>query len=344
MPTSATSTQPMPAAAQLMQMTMGKWVATAISAAAEFGIADLLAKGDKTAEELASATSTHAPSLYRLLRTLASVGVFAETQPRTFTLTPLAQCLRSDSPDSLHAWARFMTMPLSWNAWGQLGHSVKTGQTYPQSAFGVPNPFEYFKTRPEEAAIFDAAMTDLSRLNAPGVAQAYDFGRFRQLVDVAGGQGFLLATILKKFPKLQGVLFDLEAVVNRAGPLLVEHGVSGRCEVVAGNFFHTVPAGADGYLMQHIIHDWDDERAVAILRNIRKSIEPLGRLVLVEAVISPGNSPSPGKFLDLEMLLLPGGLERTEAEYRDLFAAADFRLLQVHATGGAEQVIEAAPY
>jgi hypothetical protein len=251
--------------------------------------------------------------------------------------------LRSDSPDSLRAFARFMSIPLSWNAWGQLVDSVKTGQTYPQAAFGVPNPFEYFKTRPEEAAIFDAAMTDLSRLNAPGVTQAYDFGRFRKLVDVAGGQGLLLASILKKFPKLQGVLFDLPAVVDRAAPVLVAHGLNRRCEVLAGDFFKGVPAGADGYLMQHIIHDWDDERAVAILRNIRQAIEPLGRLLLVEAVISPGNSPSPGKFLDLEMLLLPGGRERTEAEYRDLLTAAGFRLLQVHATGGSEQVVEAMP-
>jgi len=316
----------------------------AIAAAAELGVADLLATGDKTTEELAAATNSHALSLYRLLRTLASVGIFAETSPRVFTLTPIAQCLRSDSPDSLRAFAQFMTMPLSWNGWAQLTHSVRTGKTYSQTAFGLPNLFEYLKTRPEEAALFDRAMTDLSRMNAPRVAEAYDFGRFRQLVDIAGGQGLLLATILKKHPKLQGVLFDLPAVVERARPLLAQHGLDGRCEAQGGDFFQAIPTGADAYLMQHIIHDWDDERAVVILRSIRNAIEPLGRLLLVEAVISPGNMPSPGKLLDLEMLLLPGGRERTEAEYRELFAAADFRLLRVHPTGGAEQVIEAAPH
>ena len=326
-----------------MQMMMGKWVTIAIAAAAELGIADLLASGDKTAEELATATSAHAPSLYRLLRALASVGIFAETAARTFTLTPLAQCLRSDTPDSLRAWARFMTIPMSWNGWGQLVESVKTGRTYFQSAFDIPNPFEYFKTHRDEARLFDAAMTDVSRMNAPLVAQAYDFGRFRTLVDIAGGQGLMLGTILQKNPQLHGILFDLPAVIERAGAVLAKCGVGDRCQMMSGDFFHAIPGGADGYMMQHIIHDWDDKHAVTILKKVREAIEPLGRLLLMEAVIQPGNTPSPGKFLDVEMLLLPGGRERTEAEYRELLAAADFRLLQLHATAGSEQILEAAP-
>src|SRR5215471_17559924 len=329
------------ASARLMQMLTAKWVTVAIATAAEMGIADHLAAGDKTTEELATLTSAHEPSLYRLLRALASVGVFAETKARTFTLTPMAQLLRSDSPDSMRAWARFMTLPFCWDGWGQLLHCVETGETAIRKLYGLQNPFEYFKTHPEEAAVFDAAMTDLSRLNAPLVVQTYDFGRFQKLVDIAGGQGLILAAVLERYPSLRGVLFDLPAVIGRAGSLLKDRGVADRCELVSGDFFQSVPAGADGYLMQHIIHDWDDEQSIAILRNIRKAIDPTGRLLLVEAVITAGNEPSPGKLLDLEMLVLPGGRERTESEYRELLASAGCQLLQIHRTGGAEDIIEA---
>jgi len=335
--------QELPASAQMMQMLTAKWLSAAISTAAELGIADLLASGDKTAAELAAASSAHAPSLYRLLRTLASTGVFAETEPRTFTLTPLAQCLRSDAPDSMRSFAQFMAMPLCQGAWGELLHCVTTGETGIRKAFGQANPFEYLQTRPKEAAVFDAAMTDLTRMGAPAVAEAYDFGRFRKLVDIAGGQGLLLQTILRQYPNVKGVLFDLPQVIERAKPVVAARGLADRCELIAGDFFQSVPGGADGYMMQHIIHDWDDERSVEILGKVRQVIDPLGRLLLMESVVPPGNTPSPAKLLDLEMLVMPGGRERTAEEYQELLAASGFRLLQVHVTGGPGHVIEAAP-
>jgi len=339
----STNVQKVPASAQLLQMIMGKWVSAAISAAAELGIADQLAGGDKTVDELAAATSAHAPSLYRLLRSLASVGIFAETQTRRFTLTPLAQCLRSDVPDSMREMARFSIMPAAWQAWGELVHSVKTGESGVRKAFAVDNPFDYFKDHPEEAAIFDGAMTDMTRQTAPGVAQAYDFGRFGTLMDVAGGRGFLLATILKRHPNLRGILLELPHVAESARQTFAAEDLDYRCQVVSGDFIESVPPGADAYLMKHIIHDWDDAHALTILRNIHKVIQPSGRLLLVETVVPTGNEPSFAKLLDLEMMVLPGGLERTRDEYRDLFAAAGFRLLEIYPSHGPESIIEGVP-
>ena len=333
----------LPASARMMQLLTGKWVSASISVVAELGIADLLAKGDQTAEELAAAVSVHADSLYRVLRALASVGVFAETEGRRFTLTPLATCLRGDAPDSMKQFARFVAMPGASAAWGELMHCVQTGQSGLQKAFGLPNPFEYFKTHHDEAAIFDGAMTDNSRQSAPAVAQAYDFGRFRQLVDVAGGRGLLLGTILQQYPDLRGVLFDLPPVIAGAHQTLASFGLNGRCQTVDGNFFEAVPEGADAYMLKHIIHDWNDERSAAILRNIRKAMDGSGRLLIVEVVIAPGNEPSFGKLLDLEMMVIPGGRERTSDEYRDLFAAAGFELAGIHPTAAPASVIEGIP-
>jgi len=337
------TTHELPANARMMQLLTGKWVSAAISAAAELGIADLLAKGDRTAEELASAAGADSSSLYRLLRALASVGVFAETEGRRFTLTPLAACLRSDAPDSMKQFARFVAMPGASGAWGELMHCVKTGESGLKKAFGLPNPFEYFKTHHEEAVIFDGAMSDNSRQSAPAIAQAYDFSRFRQLVDVAGGRGLLLGTILQRYPDLRGVLFDLPPVIAGAHGTLASFGLNGRCRAVGGDFFQTVPEGADAYMLKHIIHDWDDERSIAILRNIRKAMDPSGRVLIAEVVIAPGNEPSFGKLLDLEMLVIPGGRERTSDEYRDLFAAAGFQLAGIHPTAAPPSIIEGVP-
>jgi SAM-dependent methyltransferase len=276
------------------------------------------------------------------MRALASLGIFRETSAHTFTLTPLAQSLRSDAPDSVRNLARFFSMPAMWSAWGEILHCVRTGETGLMKAFGSPNPFEYLKDHPGQAAIFDGAMTDLSRIGSPAIAQAYNFGKLGRLVDIAGGHGLLLGTILRRYTNLHGILFDLPQVIERArqhtGNLPTD-----RCEMVAGNFFEQVPEGADGYLMQHIIHDWDDERSVAILRNIRRAMNPAGRVFVVENVIPEGNAPSFGKLMDLEMLMAPGGRERTEAEYRDLFAAAGFRLQQIHSTYAPQSIIEAVP-
>ncbi len=335
--------QELPANARVMQMLTGKWVSASLSVVAELGIADLLATGDKTAEELAAAVSAHGPSLYRVLRALASVGVFAETDGGRFTLTPLAECLRSNVPDSMREFARFIAIPAAAQSWDNLMHCVKTGETGLRKAFGVKSPFDYFPTHPDEAAIFDGAMTDNSRRSAPAVVQAYDFGRFQQLVDIAGGRGLLLATILQRFPNIRGVLFDLPQVIAGAKDSLASYGLDGRCQAIGGDFFQAVPAGADAYMLKHVIHDWDDERSVAILRNVRKAIQPSGRLLIVEVIIAPGNEPSFGKLLDLEMLVIPGGRERTRDEYRDLLAVSGFKLAEIHETAAPTSIIEGVP-
>ena len=331
----AASARELPASVQMMQMVAGKWVSRAIGVAAEFGIADLLIEGPKSAAELAEAAGLHEPSLFRLLRALASVGVFAETTPRTFELTPLAECLRSDHPDSVRRMARFGAVPLSWDAWRELSYSVRTGKTG-LSKLGIDNPFGYLESHPEEAEIFNDAMTEYSRRAAPAIVDAYDFGRFRKLVDIAGGHGYLLHAILDRYPGLHGMLFDLPKVV--AGAPVAE-----RCEIIGGDFFQSVPGGADAYMMKHIIHDWDEERATAILRNCRAAMPPDGRLLIIEMVIQPGNDPSFGKLLDLEMLVLPGGRERTAEEFRALFASAGFELTQITPTAAPVSILEGVP-
>lgn len=332
----------LPASAQMMQMLCGKFISRSISVAAELGIADLLKDGERTTAELASASGCHEPSLYRLLRALASLGVFTETGPRTFALTPLAECLRGDVPDSVRNMAQFLWSPLCADGWRELSHCVRTGQTGLQK-LGIGNPFDYWREHPDEAAIFNAAMTDNSRRSSPAVAEAYDFSRFRKLVDVAGGYGLLLTTVLERYPKLEGVLFDLPEVLEGARAAIRQSTVADRCETAAGDFFQALPPGADAYMMKHIIHDWDDGRAGTILRNCRQAMAPDGRLLVVEIVIPDGNQESFGKLLDLEMLVLPGGRERTEEEFRSLFAAAGFELTQVVPTRTPVSVIEGRP-
>jgi hypothetical protein len=327
----------LPASAQFLQMLAGKWVSRAISAAADLGIADQLKDGPRTAAELAAACGAREREVYRLLRALASVGIFEERAPRQFAMTPLAEPLRSDVPDSLRNMARFTGMPMTWRAWEPLTDSIRTGKNG-MSQIGVPNPFDYLRDHPEESEIFNAAMTDFSRQAADAVVEAYDFGRFRKLVDVAGGHGALLKTILARNPGLSGVLFDMPHVIEGA-----RAGLPATCSAESGDFFKAVPAGGDAYLLKHIIHDWDDEPAAAILRCCRKAIAPDGRLILVEMVIPAGNEPHFGKLLDLEMLAIPGGLERTEQEFRQLFATAGFELTAVIPTPTPVSVIEGRP-
>jgi hypothetical protein len=327
----------LPASAQVLQMLAGKWVSRAISAAADLGVADHLKDGPRTAAELAAACGAREREVYRLLRALASVGIFEERAPRQFALTLLAEPLRIDSPESIRNMARFMGMPMTWRAWEPLTESVRTGQTG-MAQVGVPNAFDYLRDHPEESEIFNAAMTDFSRQSANAVADAYDFSRFRKLVDIAGGHGALLKAILARNPGVTGVLFDLPHVIEGA-----RAGLPGTCSTESGDFFQAVPAGADGYMLKHIIHDWDDEPAAAILRCCRKAIAPDGRLLVIEMVIPAGNEPHFGKLLDLEMLAIPGGLERTEQEFRDLFAAAGFELTAVIPTRSPVSVIEGRP-
>ncbi|HKC64705.1 MAG TPA: methyltransferase [Pyrinomonadaceae bacterium] len=308
----------------LLQMATGFWVTQSIYVAARLGIADLLKDGPKTSDELARATDTNGPMLYRVLRALAGLGIFAEDEQKRFTLTPLAEPLQT-GPNSFRAMAIHLAENSSWKAWGNLLESVRTGESAFKLANGV-EVFPYYAEHKESFEPFNEAMTNLSEAVIKAVVPAYDFSSIRKLVDVGGGHGSLLAAILKANPGTRGVLFDLPTVVEGAKERLEMEGVLDRAEVVGGDFFDSVPSGGDAYMMKLIIHDWDEERAVRILKNCHSAMEDGGRLLLVETVVPEGNEPSFAKMMDLQMLVMTGGRERTEAEYRDLFASGGFRL------------------
>jgi hypothetical protein len=324
----------------LTEMVVSCFVSQAISVAAELGVADLLIDGPQTVAALAAATHTHERSLYRLLRTLASVGVFTETDPKVFSLTPLAELLRADAPGGLRDMAIFMGAEWHWRVYGNMAYSVRTGRSAWGQTHGV-EVFDYFAQNPEHGQIFNRAMTSFSRQAVPVVVEAYDFSGIRRLVDIAGGHGLLLSGVLKANPGVQGVLFDLPHVIEGAGHLLEKEGVADRVELATGDFFSEVPAGADAYMMKHIIHDWDDERALTILRNIRRAIHDDGRLLIVEAVIPAGNEPHFGKIMDMEMLVSPCGIERTEEDFRELLSEAGFKLNRVVPTRSPLSIVEA---
>jgi hypothetical protein len=327
----------------LLQMMTGTMVAQSISVIAALGIADVLVDGPKTADQLASSTSTHADSLYRVLRALSSSGVFLETDDHRFALTPISQCLRSDAPDSFRNAARLMTLPIFWRAWGELLETVRTGKTGMMLAYGQMNPFEYFEKHPEDGAIFNNAMTEMSRNTGPDIAEAYDFGKFRTIVDVGGGHGSLLLSILKRHRNPRGVVFDLPNVVKDARPAIEASGLAARCETAAGNMFESVPSGADAYVMKAIIHGFNQEGALQILRNVRTAIAPEGRLLVVDRVVPSGNDRSPSKLADLQMLVMSGGRERTPMEFGELFKAAGFRLAEIHGTAAPQSIVEGIP-
>ena len=328
-----------PPDAVLMQMLFGALMQRGVCLAARLGIADLLAERPQTAEELAAKTGTHAPSLYRLLRTLAGVGVFAETSDRKFELTPVAAPLRSDAPNSVRDFAVMMGEDWMWQAWGELPYSVRTGGVGHEKVQGVSS-FEFVSQNAEAGKVFNAAMTNFTRAVIPAVTEAYDFSGVGRLVDIAGGHGLLLAGVLKANPRLRGVLFDLPFVIEGAARLLEAEGVGDRVELTTGDFFEAVPTGADAYMMKHIIHDWDDESSVRILRNVREAMSEGGKVLIIEMVVPPGNEPGPSTALDLLMLVMEGGKERTEREYGRLLEASGFRMTRVVPTKSPYSVIE----
>jgi hypothetical protein len=316
------------ATSTLARLIGGAAVARMISVAAELGIADLLADGPRSCEQLAAATQTHAPSLYRLLRALASLGVFSEMSERHFALTPLAQPLRSDVPGSLRALALFQNDDWYWQVYRALPYSVRTGAPATEHLWGT-GLFAYFAEHPDAARRFDAGMASRHAEGNAVLATGFDFAGIQTLVDVGGGNGSLLATILRAHPAMQGVLFDLPRVVEGAQAQLTAAGVAERCRIVAGDFFEAVPPGGDAYLLSNVLHDWDDERATAILHSIHRAMAGHGRLLVVnEQVIPPANEPHPGKLGDIIMLLI-GGRERTEAEWRHLFERSGFALTRI---------------
>jgi hypothetical protein len=329
-------------AQQLMrQLIAGYWHSQCVYVAAKLGIADLLKDGPVSSDDLAKKTKTHPPALYRLMRGLASLGVFAEEGERRFALTPAAALLRDDIPGSQRAMAIMMGEE-HYKSWGELVSSVQTGKPAFEKIFGKP-VFEFLSERPEQAAIFDRAMVGVHGRETSAVLDAYDFSAFSSIADIGGGNGSTLSGILERHPALHGTLFDLPGVIGRARQNVEKAGLSDRLHLVAGDFFESIPNGADAYFLRHIIHDWDDEKALRILENVRRAMGEEGRVLVVESVIPPGNDPCFGKLLDLTMLVIPGGQERTEDEYRTLFGKAGFRLSRIVPTQAEVSVIEGVP-
>jgi len=343
MPTAPATLPPEAAAAQLgFHIAWGYVGSSALHAALELGLPDRLAAGPKPVSELARDTNTNEDALYRVLRVLASLGLFEEQSPRTFAANLPAQLLRAQ-PGSARDIIYFLTDPNHFRIHAELLHTLRTGQPSVEKVMGKP-VFEVFASDPAFSKVFNDAMTSMSALAIPAALDVFDFSDIRVLVDVAGGHGRVLTSILQRNPAMRGVLFDLEHVVAGAGPLIAESGVADRCTTMSGDFFKAVPPGGDAYIMKHIIHDWDDERCRTILRNIHHALAgvPNGRVILLESVVQTGNAPDFAKLIDMEMLLIPGGRERTADEFRTLFASAGFELTRIVPTASALSVIEAA--
>jgi hypothetical protein len=325
---------------RVFQLALGYIPASALYVAVHLNLADLLAEGPQDVGALARTTGMQEDGLFRVLRALASVGVFSEVGPRQFALNDAADLLRTGSP--LRDMTEWMTDPFHFQTYSHLLHSVRSGESGMEIAAGTP-VFEYFRQNPEEGDVFNRAMTALSKVVIPAVLEAYDFSGIATLADIAGGHGFVLASVLERYPAMKGILYELENVAPGARSRFAEMGLAGRTQVLIGDFFQSVPTGADAYMMKHIIHDWDDEKAARLLRNIHQALAPVprGRVILIEAVLQPGNEPSMGKLIDLEMLVGPGGRERTEQEFRGLFENSGFRLTRIVPTKSPLSVLEA---
>jgi len=340
MTNSATPPPEMPPHAQLIQMAGGGWIAAMLYAAAKLGVVDLMTDGPRTAEEVAAATGTHAPTMYRFMRTMAHFGLLAEQEGRRFGPTTLGEALRSDAPGHARSTVLAFCSPAFSRSWDHLVHSLETGATGFEKAHGVP-VFDYLAQHPEEASHFSGAMAGFHGSEPPTVAEAYDFSDVDTIVDVGGASGNMLAAILSRHAGPRGVLFDLPHVVADAPARLEAHGIADRVTIDAGSFFERVTAGADVYLLSHIIHDWSEDQCLTILGHCRRAMRPDGRVLIVETVLPEGNTPHLGKLQDLVMLVLPGGQERTESEYDELLGKAGFRLNRVVPTASAVSVVEA---
>ena len=323
---------------EISQKICGYWLSQMIHVAARLQLADHLASGPQSTADLATATGCHPRSLHRLLRGLASTGMFVEEAPGVFASTPAAELLRDDHPQTLRPMA-LMLGGVQFHAWGELLHSVRTGETGFTHRYGQP-VFNYLSQHPEEAAEFDRAMVSIHGGETAAILEAYDFSQFRLITDVGGGNGSQLCDILQRHPQLRGQLFDLPHVAERARQNLESAGLGERATTVGGSFFDSLPAGSDAYLLRHVIHDWSDEESCHILQNVRQALPPGGKVLVIETVIPPGNAPHFAKLLDLTMLVVPGGIERTEPEYQQLFTAAGLKLTGIYPTTAGVDVIE----
>ena len=331
-------------ASHLLRLINGSWITQACYVMARLGVPDLLASGPRSAEDLAAATSTHAPSLRRLLNALCSVDLCAQRDDGTFELTQLGALLRSDHPSSVSAWTLHWGGS-SWVAWANLLHCIRTGQGTRELLVGTPG-FTHLDKNPEAAAIFNQAMVQLTRLAALEVVKAYDFSG-KKVMDVGGGYGELLAQALLAYPTAKGVLFDMEHAISKARTAFIERGLAERCEFVAGDFFDAIPAGADVYMLKSVIHDWPDDRAITILRTCKRAMHANAKLLLVERMmperLGPSDQSESLARSDLHMLVALGAQERSPAEFETLLRAAGLKTLRLLDTGGDFQIVEAGP-
>ena len=339
-------TTPLPPAVQLSRLVASLWIPQTLHAAATLGVADAIVPAGSASADVARAIGADAGAVHRLLRAMVALELCAETDDGCFTLTPLGVCLRADAPDSVRSWLRLMGGDMVWRCWGRLADCIRSGEPAPMLLEGK-DAFAWIAAHPTEFAIFDQSMQELTRRAAPAIADAYDFAGARTVVDVGGGHGALLATLVARHPALQGVVLDQSHCAHGAAALWAAAGVADRCRFVAGSFFDHVPETGDVYLLKSVIHDWNDERSVAILRACRTAMRPPARLLLIEVLVParPGHTPFDQMIAgtDLNMLVMTGGRERTEAEYRALCAAAGLRVVRVVPTATAFSLIEAAP-
>lgn len=328
-------------AEQVLGIATGYISSSALHVAIRLNVADNLADGPKSSADLARASGANEDALHRILRLLASVGIFEEVGPRQFGLNASAEFLRKDVPGSLHGLAAFWSDPMHFRIYANLLHSAMTGGSAAEKTLGMPL-FDYLSEHPDYSQVFNDAMTSFSAPVADAAVEAYDFSRYGLIVDVAGGHGEVLMTILKACPKSRGVLAEVGHVVEGAKPRIAKAGLAARCQAVACDFFKAVPENADAYVMKHIIHDWDDEKSSVILNNIRTAMgDKRGAVILLESVIPSGPEPDLGKFVDIEMLALPAGRERTAEEFRALFDRCGFELTNIVPTKSPLSVIEA---
>ena len=325
---------------EVQDLMSARWVADMIGVAAQLELADFINAGAKTAEEVAKAKGLHAGSLYRLLRGLASYGIFAEQEDGTFAQTPRSDALRKDVTYSAWGWAQLVTRPSALRTWSELGHSVRAGTPAFDHVHRM-QLFEYLNKHRDELELFAEAMRSLSVATGNAMAEAYDFSGIRTLADIGGSQGFILSLVLQKYPDMRGILFDLPAVVKGAPNFIKSYGLENRIDIRGGDCFESIPGGADAYLLKHILHDWNDEDCLRILKNIYAVAEPGTKLLVVDAVIGARNEHEFGKILDIQMLVHLHGKERTQAEWKGLLHAARFQLTRIVPTPSFAHVIEA---
>jgi hypothetical protein len=317
------------------------WQSQLVFVAAKLGVADVLVAGPLTVEEIASRVGAHPVSLGRVLRALASVSIFKSDPHGRFHLTRLAQTLRSDHPESLRNFALMLVDDHNWSAWGALEHTVRTGESAFEHVHGA-RAFPWMRAHPEKEKMFSASMASLSVMENAAVVRAYAFGKLRKVVDVGGAHGHLLAAILHSYLKVRGVLFDQPSVIEEATRtgFLAAPDVASRCETVGGDFFESVPAGADAYILKYIVHDWEDDKSVRILQNCRRAMGADGRVLVIDHVVAAGNKFDWGKMMDINMMVMMASKERTKEEFRELFARAGLRLKRVVRTASPLSILE----